>query len=134
MNHFEPYYLNQACRGLSPTPVIGPIYSAPLYLQRGHDIGKYSAVSSAGWDLTCGVWAVQDPPRFSQNTSHEVHAEDIISKYVGDVVSKHVTESTQRLISKLRGRVANVSDGKRRRRRQAGEVKSLEKQPQSLPG
>jgi len=40
----------------------------------------------------------------SKNTSPNVRAEDIISKHVGDAVSTNVTESTQRLISKLRGR------------------------------
>ena len=32
MHPLEMYYFNQASRGLSPTPGIGPIYSAPLYL------------------------------------------------------------------------------------------------------
>ena len=41
----------------------------------------------------------------SKNTSPDVSAEDIIFKHFGDAVSIHVTESTQRLISKLRGRV-----------------------------
>jgi len=39
----------------------------------------------------------------SKNTSPDVRAEDIISKHVGYAMSKHVTESTQRLISKLLG-------------------------------
>jgi len=39
----------------------------------------------------------------SKNTSPDVRAEDI-SKHVEDVVSKPVTESTQRLNFKLRGR------------------------------
>jgi len=60
-----------------------------------------------------------------KNTSPDVRAEDIISKHVGDAVSKHVTESTQRLICKLRAGFANVSDGKRRL---VGEAKNLEKQ------
>ena len=36
----EVYYLNQACRGLT-TPGIGPVYFAPLYLQRCHGIGNF---------------------------------------------------------------------------------------------
>jgi len=40
MHPLEPYYLKQACRGLSSTPGIGTIHSAPLYLQRGHGIGN----------------------------------------------------------------------------------------------
>ena len=65
-----------------------------------------------------------------KNTSHDVRAEDIVSKHVGDAVSKHVTESTQSLFNKLLGWSANVSGGKRRR---AGEAKKLEKQQQSVP-
>ena len=41
MHPLENIYLNQAGRGLSPAPGIGPIYSAPLYLQRGHGIGNF---------------------------------------------------------------------------------------------
>jgi len=41
MHRLKTYYLNQALRGLSPTPEIGPIYSAPLYLQRGYGIGNF---------------------------------------------------------------------------------------------
>ena len=37
----ESYYLNQAGCVLSPTPEIGPIPSAPLYLQRGRGIGNF---------------------------------------------------------------------------------------------
>ena len=40
MHPLETYYLNEAGYGLSPTPGIGPIYSVPLYLQRGHGIGN----------------------------------------------------------------------------------------------
>ena len=39
MHQLEVYYLNQAGRGL--TPEIGPVYSATLYLHRGHGIGKF---------------------------------------------------------------------------------------------
>jgi len=41
MHPLGTYYLNEAVRGLFPTPVIGPIYSAPLYLQRGHGISNF---------------------------------------------------------------------------------------------
>ena len=44
MHPLETYYLNEAGRGLSPTPGIGPIYSAPLYLQRGHGIGNFLGI------------------------------------------------------------------------------------------
>ena len=41
MHTLETYYLNQVGRGLSPTPGIGPIYSAPLYLRRGQVISNF---------------------------------------------------------------------------------------------
>ena len=44
----------------------------------------------------------------SKNTSPNVIAEDIIPKYVGDAVSKHVTEPTNGLVSKLRGTVIKL--------------------------
>ena len=41
MHPLETYYLNQAGRGLPTAPGIGPIYSAPNYLQRGHGIDNF---------------------------------------------------------------------------------------------
>ena len=41
MHPLETYFLNQAGRGLLSVPVIGPIYTAPIYLQRGHGIGNF---------------------------------------------------------------------------------------------
>ena len=41
MHPLETYYLNLAGRGLPSAPGIGPIYSAPIYLQRGHGIGNF---------------------------------------------------------------------------------------------
>ena len=36
----EVYYLKQAGRGLI-TPGIGPVYSAPFYVQRGHGMCNF---------------------------------------------------------------------------------------------
>ena len=41
MHPVETYYLNQAGRGLPFATGIGPIYTANLYLQRGHGIGSF---------------------------------------------------------------------------------------------
>jgi len=41
MHPLKTYYINQAGRVLPFAPEIGPIYSAPLYLQRGHGIGNF---------------------------------------------------------------------------------------------
>jgi len=102
IHHLETYYLNQAGRGLSPTPGIGPIYSVPLYLQREHVIGNFLGtlfhfVRPLLW--TVGRTCSKIITDIVKNNSPDVRAEDIISKYVGD----GVTESTNRLISKLRG-------------------------------
>ena len=40
MHPLEVNYLNQAGSGLN-TEGIGPVYSAPLYLQRGHGIDNF---------------------------------------------------------------------------------------------
>ena len=40
MHPLETYYLNHAGRDLPSAPENGPIYSAPIYLQRGHGIGN----------------------------------------------------------------------------------------------
>jgi len=41
MHPLQTYYLNQAGRDLPSEPGIGPIYSAPIYLQLGHGIGNF---------------------------------------------------------------------------------------------
>jgi len=103
MHPLKTYYLNQAGRVLSSAPVIGPIYSAPLYLQREHGIGSFFGtifrfVRPLLWTVvrTGGKIFVD----IAKNKSPDVSAEDIICKYVGDVV----TEYTRRLVCKLRGR------------------------------
>jgi len=41
MHPVETYYLNQAGRGFPSAPGICSIYSAPIYLQRGHGYGNF---------------------------------------------------------------------------------------------
>jgi len=100
MHPLETYYLNRAVRVLYPTTVIGSIYSTPLYLQRGHGIGKSLGnllrfVRPLLWTVgRAGCKIITD---IAKNNSPDVRAEDIISKHVGDAV----TESTHRLISKF---------------------------------
>ena len=99
MHPLERYYLNQAGRVLPSTPGIGPVFTAPLYLQRGHGIDNFlgTVTYRATSPVECGPYRWQD---IAKNNSPDVRSEDIISKHVGDAV----TESTQPLISKLRGR------------------------------
>jgi len=102
MHPLETYYLYQAGRGLTSTPVISPIFSAPLYFQRGHGIGNFLGtlfrfVRHLLW--TVGRTGGKIITDIEKNNSPDVTAEDI-SKYVGDAV----TESTRQLIGKFRGR------------------------------
>ena len=59
MHPLETHYLNQAGSGLPSEPGIGPIYSAPLYLQRGMGSATSWAISFVSYELLCGPWAVQ---------------------------------------------------------------------------
>jgi len=99
----ETYYLKQAGRGLPTAPGIGPIYTGPLYLQRGHGIVNFLGtlfrfVRPLLW--TVGRTGGKIITDISKNKSPDDTAEHIISKYVGDAV----TECTRHVIGKLRGR------------------------------
>ena len=113
MHPLEVYYLRQAGRAGSDYDTgIGPIYSTPLYMQPGHGIGNlfgnlfrwvkpiiWSGVKALGREtLRTGGKILSD---IAENRSADVNARDI---------SRHVTDSTQNLINKLRGR------GQKRRR------------------
>jgi len=103
MHRLETYYLNQAGRGIPSATAIGPIYSAPLYLQRGHGIDNFLGtlfrfVRPLVW--TVGRTGGKIITDIAKNKSPDVTAQDIISKHFGDAV----TESTRHLIGKLRGR------------------------------
>jgi len=103
MHPLETYYHNQAGRGLPPAPGIGPIYSATIYLQRGHGIGNFLGTLYHFvllLPLTVGRTGGKIITDITKNKSPDVTAEDIISKHVGDAV----TESTRQLIGKLWGR------------------------------
>ena len=122
MHPLETYYLNHAGRDLPSAPENGPIYSAPIYLQRGTGSAISWALSTVWCDLSCGPWAIQvarSSPISRKIKSPDVTGEDIISKHVGDAV----TESTRHLIGKLRGRglkrarrVAPKQDGKKHKK------------------
>ena len=103
MHPLESYYLNQAGRGFPSAPGIGPIYFAPIYLQRGHGMGNflgtlYRFVRPLPW--TVGRTGGKIITDIAKNKSPDVTSEYIISKHVGDAV----TESTRQPIGKLRGR------------------------------
>ena len=126
MHPLETSYLNQAGPGLSSAPGIGPIYSAPLYLQRGHGISSFFGtlfcfVRPLLW--TVGRTGGKIITDIAKNKSPDVSAEDIISKHVGDVVSvSPVVYSANCVVE-----ASNVSG------RRNGEAKSLKRHRQSVP-
>ena len=105
----EVYYLRQAGRGSGQNDTgIGPIYSTTPYLRRGHGIGNvfgslfpwikpifWSGAKALGREtLRTGDKILRD---IAENRSPEERP--------GDIISRHVTKSTQTLLNKLRGRV-----------------------------
>jgi len=75
MYPLETYYLNQAGVGLHSAPGIGPIYSAPIYLQRGHGT-LHRFVRPILWNVgRTGGSIITD---IAKNKSPDVTAEDVI--------------------------------------------------------
>jgi hypothetical protein len=125
MHPLEIYYLNQASHGLTPSEEIGPVYAAPLYLQRGNGIGNFfgslfrwvrpilwrGAIVVARETLRTGGKILTD---IAENRSPELSHKGI--------VSKHVTEPVQNLLGNMRGggrkRVRGVSRNKSKRARE----------------
>ena len=119
------YYLNQACRGAHSG--IGPIYSVPLFLQRGHGVG--SVLSGLSPLVQPVLWSgVRAVGRETLRTGGKILS-DLADNTAGDVrprhiVAKHVSHSAQNLIQNLLGRgrkrVATLHSrgyAKKRRRR-----------------
>lgn len=126
------YYLRQAGRGGSRNGV-GPIYSSPLFLQRGNGLGSFlgglfrfvkpilwSGAKDVGREtlralgretLRTGGKILTD---IAENKSPDVRARDI--------VSRNVTDSTRKLITKLRG-----GGGRKRKRSTANTRKKSKK-------
>jgi len=97
------YYLNQAGRGLI-TPGFGSVYSAPLYLQRGHVVSYFfdslfRYVRPLLWSVAKAVG--RETLRTGGKIVTDIAARKSIDDVsAGDIVSKYVTESAQNLISK----------------------------------
>jgi len=107
MHPLEVYYLNQVGRGLT-TLGIGPVYPAPLYLQRGHGIGNFFG-SLLRWVRPLLLSGIKELGSETLRTSGKILT-DIAERSptdttsAGDKVSKHVNECAQKLISTLWGR------------------------------
>ena len=107
MHPLEVYYRNQAGRELT-TPGIGPVYYAPLYFKRGHGIGNFFCslfrwVRPLLWSEAKAVGRenLRIGDKILTDIATRMYTADVST---GDIVSKHVSESAQNFISKLRGR------------------------------
>jgi hypothetical protein len=102
-NQLVRYYLVQAGRG-SPTSGIGPVYSLPPFVQRGHGIGSFLSnlfrlVRPVLWS---GVKAVG---KESLRTGSKILSViDDTDRKPRDIIASYVGASAQNLIQKLRGR------------------------------
>ncbi len=99
------YYLHQAGRGSHGG--IGPIYSVTPFLQRGHGLGSFlSGLFRLVWPVQwSGVKAVG---RETLRTCGRILS-NLADNTAGDVkprhiIAKHVCDSAQMLIHKLRGK------------------------------
>ena len=90
MNPIERYYFNQAGRGYGDTD-IGPVYSVPHFIQRGHGIGSvlfWRWIKPILWSgaKILGRESVRTGGRIladlSQNTNSEVTPRDIVAKHL----------------------------------------------------
>jgi len=106
MHPLETYNLNQAPRGLHSAPGNGLIYSAPLYLQRGHGICNFLGTLFRLVRPLVWPYRWEDHHRYSEKKSPEVSTEDIILKLVG----YSVTESTRHQIRNCGAGVLKARD------------------------
>lgn len=114
MDPLTTYYVNQTGGRLSDH--IGPLYSGSPFIQHGHGIGNFlgGLFRIIKPFLVSGAKAVG---RESLSTGANILS-DIANKKsgekVGKIVANRVTESTHRLVNKMRG--------KGRRKRKSGPV------------
>jgi len=98
MNPIERYYLHQAGRGYGDTD-IGPVYSVPHFVQRGHGIGSvltgfWRWIKPILWSgaKTLGRESVRTGGRIladlAQNTNSDVTPRDIVAKHLSESVGK----------------------------------------------
>ena len=125
MRRLEVYYLRQAGGGGGSynynNTGIGPIYSTPPHLQRGHGIGNvfgslfrwikpilWSGAKALGREsLRTGGKILSD---IAENRSSITPSSD------RDIISRNLTESRQKLIDKLEGRGKKKRAASRKRR------------------
>jgi len=116
MDPLVQYYRRQAGRGHED---IGPIYSTPLFVQRGHGLGSilaglYRTLRPILWSgaKSIGKEMLKALGREALRTGSNIR--DIAENpptQTTDIISKHVADSTQNIINMLRG------SGARKRKR-----------------
>jgi hypothetical protein len=131
------YYLHQPGRG-SDDNGIGPIYSTSPFLQRGHGIGNFlgglfSFIKPMLW--SAGKAVGQEALRAGGNILTDMAENKSPAR---DIVSRHVTASTQNLAQKLRGggrkrKAASAKNHVRLKRPRLQNETSFPKHHQSQP-
>ena len=98
MNPIERYYFHQAGCGYGDTD-IGPVYSDPHFVQRGHGIGSvltgfWRRIKPIFWSgaKTLGRESVRTGGRImadlAQNTNSDMTPRDIVAKHLSESVGK----------------------------------------------
>jgi hypothetical protein len=111
---FTQYYLTQAVLGGRGIRGIGPVYSAPPFLKKGHGIGNilwslFQAFRPHMWQAakTVGVESLKilgrEALRAGTNIVHDIAQNPQTDPT--DIVGKHASESTQNIVRKLWGGV-----------------------------
>ena len=120
MRRLEVYYLRQAGGGSYNNTGIGPIYSTPPYLQRGHGIGNVFC-SLFRWIKPIFWSGAKALGRETLRTGGKILSDIAENKSLPprDIVSRHLTESRQNLIDKLEGRGQKPKRSAPRKRRAA---------------
>ena len=123
MRRLEVYYLRQAGGGSYNNTGIGPIYSTPPYLQRGNGIGNvfgslFRWIKPILWSIakTLGRESLRTGGKILSDISENKSSS---TPSHGDIVSRHLTESRQKLIDKLEGRGQKPKRAAPRKRRAA---------------
>jgi len=128
MNPLTRYYIHQAGGGGGSGDGIGPIYSVPPFVQRGHGLGSllgglfrsirplfFSGLRTAGKAL--GREALRTGGKILTDIA------DNPQTGIKEIISKHVQSTVQNLGSKMTGR------GRKRKRRSTSRVARKSKKP-----
>jgi hypothetical protein len=109
MDPLVVYYRRQAGRGRDD---IGPVYSVSPFMQRGHGIGSllsglFRTLRPVFWSgaKSIGRETIKALGREALRTGSKILTDISENPQAGtrDIISKHVTDTTQNIIRKLRG-------------------------------